>query len=65
MFLSLQLDIVTSSEGATEIPSLVTRYSRLCDWFKNLFEPVSNEMGYETLYTVKSSETPFVVSLER
>ena len=63
MFLSLQLDIVTSSEGATEIPSLVTRYSRLSDWFRT--EPGSNEMGYETLYTVKSSETPFVVSLER
>lgn len=36
-FLPLKLDIVTSSEGATEIPSLVTRYLRLSDWVRNLF----------------------------
>ena len=36
-FFPLKLDIVTSSEGATEIPSLVTRYLRLSDWFRNLF----------------------------
>lgn len=35
VFSSLQLDIVTSSEGATEIPSLVTRYLRLSDWIRN------------------------------